>query len=588
LQRQYEPFSFLENGSFFSTRRERVNKKLNSSVVTSGSERAPHRSLLYAMGWDKPSMDKPLIGVANAYSELIPGHIHLRQIADRVKEGIWSAGGVAAEFGTIGVCDGLAMGHPGMRFSLPSRELVADSIELVAKAHALDGLILVTNCDKIVPGMVMAAARINIPAVIISGGPMQAGQHGERRMGLDAMFEAVGQLSSGRLSEKQLEELECRACPGAGSCAGLFTANSMNCLCEALGLALPGNGTIPAVFGARMALAREAGRKAVHVVKEGILPSHILTRRAFLNAVAVDMALGGSTNTALHLPAMAAEAGVELTLDDFDAISDRVPHLCSLAPSGPYFMEDLHAAGGVMTVCKVLDSLGAIDGKALTVTGKPIAESYRGAPEPDGTFVAEANKPYHESGGLAVLKGSLAPGGSIVKKAAVAPEMLVHEGPARVFDSEEAAQKAILGEKIKSGDVVVIRYEGPKGGPGMREMLSPTASIAGMGLDKEVALLTDGRFSGATRGASIGHITPEAAAGGPIGLVREGDRIRIDIPAKRLDLLIPESELAARSAAFSPVVKQTGSVYLDSYSENVSSAAQGAIRRINTGGKHED
>jgi dihydroxy-acid dehydratase len=565
-----------------------VNKQLNSTAVTKGTARAPHRSLLYAMGWDRRNLEKPLIGVANAFSELIPGHLHLRQVAEKVKEGIWSAGGVAAEFGTIGVCDGLAMGHPGMRFSLPSRELIADSIELVAKAHALDGLVLVTNCDKIVPGMVMAAARINIPAVIISGGPMLAGEHHGRRMGLDSVFEAVGRLSAKRIAAAELEEIECRACPGAGSCSGLFTANSMNCLCEALGLALPGNGTIPAVYGARMALAREAGRKAVEAIEKDLRPRRILSRQAFLNAVAVDMALGGSTNTALHLPAMAVEAGVELTLDDFDRISDKVPHLCSLAPSGPYFMEDLYAAGGVMTVCKVLDTLKAIDGRAITITGRPIADSYRNAPEPDGTFVAKADKPYHSSGGLAVLKGSLAPGGSIVKKAAVDPEMLVHEGPARVFDSEEAAQSAILAGKIVSGDVVVIRYEGPKGGPGMREMLSPTSSIAGMGLDKEVALLTDGRFSGATRGASIGHITPEAAAGGPIGLIREGDRIRIDIPAKRLDLLLSDEELAERAAAFSPARKQTGSLYLDSYSQNVSSAAQGAIRVIKAGGKDED
>ena len=565
-----------------------MSRELNSAVVTKGNARAPHRSLLYAMGWDRQNLEKPLIGVANAFSELIPGHLHLRQVADRVKEGIWSAGGVAAEFGTIGVCDGLAMGHPGMRFSLPSRELIADSVELVAKAHALDGLVMVTNCDKIVPGMVMAAARINIPTVIISGGPMLAGEHEGRKMGLDSVFEAVGQLSSGKIATEELERIECRACPGAGSCAGLFTANSMNCLCEALGLALPGNGTIPAVYGARMALAREAGRKAVEAVRQDLRPLQILTRQAFLNAVAVDMALGGSTNTALHLPAMAAEAGVELTLEDFDRISDRVPHLCSLAPSGPYFIEDLHTGGGVMTVCKILDSLEAIDGKSITVTGRPIRESYINAPDPDGTYVAKPEKPYHSSGGLAVLKGTLAPGGSIVKKAAVDPAMLVHEGPARVFDSEEAAQSAILEGKIVSGDVVVIRYEGPKGGPGMREMLSPTSSIAGMGLDKEVALLTDGRFSGATRGASIGHITPEAASGGPIGLIREGDRIRIDIPAKRLDLLISEEDMAERAAAFKPLVKQTGSQYLDSYSQNVSSAAQGAIRIIRSEGRNED
>ncbi len=557
-----------------------MNKEMNSKAVTKGIERAPHRSLLYALGWDKKSFDKPLIGVANSYSELIPGHIHLRQIAEKVKEGIWSAGGVAAEFGTVGVCDGLAMGHPGMRFSLPSRELIADSVELVARAHALDGLVLVTNCDKIVPGMIMAAARLNLPSVMISGGPMLAGEHNSRRLGLETMFEAVGKISAGTMSTEELEQLECCACPGAGSCAGLFTANTMNCLSEALGVALPGNGTIPAVYSARLALARRAGWLAVQAVQSGLKARDILNRRAFLNAVALDMALGGSTNTALHLPAIAAEAGVELTLDDFDRISDGVPHLCSLAPSGPYFMEDLYSAGGVMTVCKILDGLGLLDGRAVTVTGKPIKDCYRNAPEPDGTFVARPDKPYHGSGGLAVLKGSLAPGGCIVKKAAVDAEMMRHEGPARVFDSEEAAQKAIMSAKIKPGDVVVIRYEGPQGGPGMREMLSPTASIAGMGLDREVALLTDGRFSGATRGASIGHITPEAAAGGPIGLVRDGDRIRIDIPGKRLDLLISDEELEKRKAGFTPMSRPTGSPFLDSYAQNVSSAAYGAVRKV--------
>jgi dihydroxy-acid dehydratase len=560
-----------------------VNRKMNSQAVTKGIERAPHRSLLYALGWDKDSFDKPVIGVANPYSELIPGHLHLRQIAEKVKEGIWSAGGVAAEFGTIGVCDGLAMGHPGMRFSLPSRELIADSVELVARAHALDGLVLVTNCDKIVPGMIMAAARLNLPAVMVSGGPMLAGEYNSRKLGLETMFEAVGKVSAGTMSTAELEELECRACPGAGSCAGLFTANTMNCLSEALGVALPGNGTIPAVYSARFALARRAGRLAVQAVRSGLKARDILDRRAFLNAVALDMALGGSTNTALHLPAIAAEAGVELTLEDFDRISDSVPHLCSLAPSGPYFMEHLHFAGGVMTVCKALGGLGLLEGEAVTVTGKPLADSYRNAPEPDGTYVASPDKPYHGSGGLAVLKGSLAPGGCIVKKAAVDEEMMKHEGPARVFDSEEAAQKAIISGRIKAGDVVVIRYEGPRGGPGMREMLSPTASIAGMGLDRQVALLTDGRFSGATRGASIGHITPEAAAGGPIGLVREGERIRIDIPGKRLDLLVSAEELEKRKAGFTPMSKPTGSPFLDSYARNVSSAADGAVRKIRPG-----
>jgi dihydroxy-acid dehydratase len=487
-------------------------------------------------------MGKPVIGIANSYSELIPGHRDLRRIAECVREGIWSEGGVACEFGTIGVCDGLAMGHAGMKYSLPSRDLIADSIEIVAQAHALDGLVLVVNCDKIVPGMLMAAARLDIPSVIISGGPMLAGSFDGRRVGLEAVFEAVGKHSAGKMSDAELARLECTACPGSGSCAGLFTANTMNCLSEALGIALPGNGSIPAVFADRTVLAREAGRAAVRAVKEGLTPRKILTRAAFMNAVALDMALGGSTNTALHLPAIAASAGVPLSLDDFDAMSAKVPHLCALAPSGPHYMQNLHSAGGVMTVMKVLAAMGAVDGRALTVTGGPLAESYAGSPEPDGTYVALPGKPYHAGGGLVVLKGNLAPEGSIVKKAAVDSAMLVHEGPARVFDSEEEAQAAILARKIVAGDVIVIRYEGPRGGPGMREMLSPTATIAGIGLDKEVALITDGRFSGASRGASIGHITPEAAAGGPIGIVREGDMIRVDIPGKRLDLLIDEKE----------------------------------------------
>jgi dihydroxy-acid dehydratase len=553
-------------------------KRLNSAVMKQGPERAPHRSLLYALGWDKQGMDKPLIGVANSYSELIPGHLHLRQIADRVKEGIWSAGGVAAEFGTIGVCDGLAMGHGGMRYSLPSRDLIADSVETVARAHALDGLVLVTNCDKIVPGMIMAAGRLDIPAVVISGGPMLAGDFHGRKVGLESVFEAVGKFSAGRMSREELDVLECRACPGAGSCAGLFTANSMNCLAEALGIALPGNGTIPAVSSARLALARRAGRAAVAAVNANLSARKILTRPSFLNAVAVDMALGGSTNTALHLPAMAAAAGVTLTLDDFDQVSSRVPHLCTLAPSGPHYMEDLHAAGGVMSVCKALAAQELIRGEVLTAAGTLLSDCYENAPEPDGTYIASFDAPYHPDGGLAVLKGNLAPRGSIVKKAAVDPAMLKHEGPARVFDSEESAQQAILAGSINSGDVVVIRYEGPRGGPGMREMLSPTSAIAGIGLDREVALITDGRFSGATRGAAIGHITPEAAAGGPIALVREGDTIRIDIPGKKLDLLISDEEYEKRISSLTVPEKASGSQLLDNYARNVGEAAEGALR----------
>jgi dihydroxy-acid dehydratase len=551
--------------------------RLRSAAVREGATRAPHRSLFHAMGWDRAAAGKPVIGIANSFSELIPGHLHLRQLAQAVREGIWSEGGVACEFGTIAVCDGIAMGHGGMRFSLPSRDLIADSIEIVAQAHALDGLVLLVNCDKIVPGMLMAAARLDIPSVMISGGPMLAGSFDGHDVGLEAVFEAVGRHASGRMSDADLARLETCACPGAGSCAGLFTANTMNCLSEALGLALPGNGTIPAVSADRIRLAREAGRAAVRAVRQSLSPRRILTRAAFLNAIALDMALGGSTNTALHLPAVAASAGVPLSLDEFDLLSARVPHLCSLAPSGPFYMQHLHAAGGVMAVLKVLAGLGLVDGKAETVSGAALAASYGGAPEPDGRYIASREKPYHSEGGLAVLKGNLAPEGSIVKKAAVDPSMLVHEGPARVFDSEEAAQEAILGGKINHGDVVVIRYEGPQGGPGMREMLSPTATLAGIGLDKDVALITDGRFSGASRGASIGHVTPEAAAGGPIGIVRENDRIRVDIPGKRLDLLIDEREWSRRVSAFRPARRHSASVFLESYAARVGPASRGAV-----------
>jgi dihydroxy-acid dehydratase len=522
-------------------------------------------------------MDGPVIGIANSYSELIPGHQHLRQLALSVREGIWSEGGIACEFGTIGVCDGIAMGHIGMKYSLPSRDLIADSIEIVAQAHALDGLVLVVNCDKIVPGMMMAAARLDIPAVLISGGPMLAGSFDGKDVGLETVFEAVGRHSVGKMTDDELARLECNACPGSGSCAGLFTANTMNCLSEALGLALPGNGTIPAVNSDRVILARDAGRAAVRAVRDSLTARKVLTRAAFLNAVALDMALGGSTNTALHLPAIAASAQVPLSLEDFDRLSSEVPHLCSLAPAGPYYMQHLHSAGGVMAVMKALAHLGKIDGGTLTVTGHAMRESYASAPETDGKYIAHPASPYHAEGGLAVLRGNLAPEGCIVKKAAVDLSMLVHEGPARVFDSEEDAQRAILAKAVSSGDVVVIRYEGPRGGPGMREMLSPTATIAGIGLDKEVALITDGRFSGASRGAAIGHITPEAAVGGPIGIVREGDRIRIDIPGKRLDLLIDKGDWDQRMRNFQPKATSSGSRFLDAYAARVGPANLGAL-----------
>ncbi len=552
--------------------------KRRSAAVQEGAERAPHRSLFHALGWEDGDMGRPVIGIANSYSELIPGHRELRRLADSVREGIWAEGGIAAEFGTIGVCDGIAMGHVGMKYSLPSRDLIADSVEIVAQAHALDGLVLVVNCDKIVPGMLMAAARLDVPAVIVSGGPMLAGSFDGRAVGLETVFEAVGKHGAGAMSDEDLKRLECSACPGTGSCAGLFTANTMNCLSEALGIALPGNGTIPAVYADRQILAREAGRAAVRAVKEGITPRSVMTRAAFLNAVALDMALGGSTNSALHLPAIATSAGVELTLDDFDLLSAKVPHLCSLAPSGPHFMQHLHSAGGVMAVLKALAGMKCIDGSTLTVTGSSLEKSYRGAPAADGTYIALPDRPYHAEGGLAVLKGNLAPEGCVVKKAAVDAAMLVHEGPARVFDGEEDAQAAIIGKKIRPGDVIVIRYEGPRGGPGMREMLAPTSAIAGIGLDREVALITDGRFSGASRGASIGHVTPEAAMGGPIGIVREGDRIRIDIPGKRLDLLIEKDEWERRTAAFVPRVASTGSAFLDAYAASVGPASRGAVR----------
>ncbi|MGA2614042.1 MAG: dihydroxy-acid dehydratase [Spirochaetia bacterium] len=553
-------------------------KDRRSRAIRDGAARAPHRSLLRALGWDDSSAGRPVIGIANSFSELIPGHRDLRKIAEYVKEGIWSEGGVAVEFGTIGVCDGLAMGHAGMKYSLPSRDLIADSVEIVAQAHGLDGLVLVASCDKIVPGMLMAAARLDIPSVLISGGPMLAGRFNGSQVGLEAVFEAVGKHGAGTMSDEELQRLECTACPGTGSCSGLFTANSMNCLAEALGIALPGNGTIPAVYADRCRLARDAGRAAVKAVAHDLRPRKILTRTAFLNAVALDMALGGSTNTALHLPALAACAGVDLTLDDFDRISAQVPHLCSLAPSGPHYMEHLHSAGGIAAVLKALSKRGWVDGNAPTISAQPLQARFEKAPEPDGTYIARPEKPYHAEGGLAVLKGNLAPEGCVVKKAAVDPSMLVHEGPARVFDCEEDAQEAILGRKIIPGDVVVIRYEGPRGGPGMREMLSPTSTIAGIGLDKEVALITDGRFSGASRGASIGHVTPEAAAGGPIGIVREGDTIRVDIPGKTLDLLIDAKEWQKRMTGFRPRTRSTGSSFLDAYAASVGPASLGAVR----------
>ncbi len=529
------------------------------------------------MGLTDEEIDRPLIGIANSFNELIPGHIHLDKITQAAAAGVRLAGGTPLQFGVIGVCDGLAMHHVGMKYSLPSRELIADSVEVMAMAHPFDGLVLVTNCDKIIPGMLMAALRLDIPAVLISGGPMLAGRFQGREVDLISVFEGVGAVKAGRMSEEELKELAECACPGCGSCAGMFTANSMNCLSEALGLALPGNGTIPAVAAARVRLAKEAGMRIMDLVEKQITPRRIATLEAFRNAIAVDMALGCSTNTVLHVPAIAHEAGITLDLELFNEVSARTPHLAQLSPAGPHHLEDLDRAGGVPAVMKVLLDAGLLSGEPLTVTGRTVAENLADAKVLDDEVIRPIARAYHKEGGIAILRGNLAPEGSVVKQSAVAPEMLVNEGRARVFDSEEAATEAILGGKIKGGDIVVIRYEGPKGGPGMREMLTPTSAIAGMGLDKEVALLTDGRFSGGTRGAAIGHISPEAAEGGPIALVQEGDRIRIDIPGKTLTLLVDDAELARRKAAWRPPEPKIRHGYAARYSRMVSSGSKGAV-----------
>jgi dihydroxy-acid dehydratase len=486
------------------------------------------------------------------------------------------AGGTPLEFNVIGICDGIAMGHSGMRHSLPSRELIADSVEAMASAHMLDGLVLIPNCDKIVPGMLMAAARLNLPSIFVSGGPMMAGRHRGTAVDVSTVFEAVGECSAGRMSEEELRELERAACPGCGSCAGLFTANSMNCLTEALGMALPGNGTIPAVSGARLRLAKRAGMQIMSLLCDQIRPREILTETAFENAVAVDMAIGGSTNTVLHLPAIAHDAGVRLPLKLFDTVSSRTPYLVSLRPSGPFHMQDLDEAGGVPAVMAELLKHGLLDGEPLTVAGKTVAENLKGTPQASG-IIRPVGDAHRVDGGIAILWGNLAPDGSVVKAAAVAPEMMLHRGPARVFESEEPALEAILGRQIRAGDVIVIRYEGPSGGPGMREMLMPTSALAGMGLDDKVALLTDGRFSGATRGSATGHISPEAASGGPMALVEEGDQIEVDIPERRLSLLVPEAEMAGRRASWKPPDPRVTAGYLARYAAQVSSASEGAI-----------
>jgi dihydroxy-acid dehydratase len=548
-----------------------------SRDMKSGLEKAPHRSLLYALGLTREEMDRPLVGVVNAASEVVPGHIHLRTLADAVKAGVRMAGGTPLEFPAIAVCDGIAMNHEGMRFSLPSREYIADSIEIMARAHAFDALVFIPNCDKCVPGMLMAMLRLNLPSVLISGGPMLPGNLAPGVKGdLITVFEGVGRVRAGAMTEEELEKTAERACPGCGSCAGMFTANSMNCLAETIGVALPGNGTAPAVSAARTRLAKIAGMKVMEMLERGIRPRDIVSSEAAANAVAVDMALGCSTNTVLHLPAVFSEAGLDISLEIFDEISRKSPNLCKLSPAGRHFMVDLDNAGGIPAVMKELDKLGLISKECLTVTGKTVGGNIANALILDAEVIRPIGKAWSSQGGIAILRGSLAPDGAVVKQSAVAPEMMRREVRARVFDAEEEAMRAILDGGIKAGDGVVIRYEGPRGGPGMREMLSPTAAITGMGLGKDVALLTDGRFSGGTNGAAIGHISPEAADGGVIGLVLDGDVIRIDIPGRKLDLLVDEAELARRREKFVMPPKECPYPVLRRYAKLVASAAEGA------------
>lgn len=549
---------------------------MRSDLVTKGLERAPHRSLFKAMGYTDEELNRPIIGIANAANSLIPGHIDLDKICEAVVAGIRMAGGTPVSFGTIGVCDGIAMGHAGMRYSLASRELIADSVEVVARAHSLDGLVLIPNCDKIVPGMLMAAARVNIPTILVSGGPMLAGHYQGEAIDLNTVFEGVGAVQAGKMSLDELHEIEEAACPGCGSCAGMFTANSMNCMAEVLGLALPGNGTILAVSAARIRLAKAAGMQIMRLVEAGLTPRQILTPLAFRNALTVDMALGCSTNTVLHLPAIAHEAGIELSLEMVNEISEITPQLCHLRPGGEYHVQDLDEAGGVLAVMQELATAGLLDLTGPTVTLGNVGDNIKKARLQRRDVIRSVEKPYSPKGGLAVLWGNLSPQGAVVKQAAVRSEMLKHTGPARVFDGEEDAVDAILNSRINPGDVIVIRYEGPKGGPGMREMLTPTSAVVGMGLDSSVALITDGRFSGATRGAAIGHISPEAAEGGPIAFVKEGDLIEIDIPGHKLELMVPEAELSQRRAKWQPSSRQVDG-YLRRYARLVTSAATGAI-----------
>ncbi|MBT3363499.1 MAG: dihydroxy-acid dehydratase [Chloroflexi bacterium] len=551
---------------------------MKSDLIKKGIERAPHRTLLRALGCTSDDFDKPFIGIVNSFNEVIPGHMHLKQIAEAVKAGVYSGGGTPFEFNTIGVCDGIAMGHIGMRYSLPSRELIADSVEIMVQANAFDALVFIPNCDKIIPGMLMAAARLNIPSIFISGGPMMAGRKGGQAQALDlnSAFMAVGKVIAGEMTEAELEEIETLSCPGCGSCSGMFTANTMNCLTEAMGMGLPGNGTIPAVESRRIHLAKEAGRRIVQLQAENVCPKDIITRQSIENAFALDMALGGSTNSVLHVMALASEAGVDFSLDAIDKISKRTPHLAKISPSSDQHIQDLDLAGGVSAVMQELGE-DLLNTNAITVSGKTVGQIAKDAVNRDENVIHSRDNAYSKSGGLTILFGNLAPEGAVVKSAAVAPEMMVHSGPARVFNSESEATAAIQARSIKSGEVIVIRYEGPRGGPGMPEMLTPTSMLSGMGMDKQVALITDGRFSGATRGSAIGHISPEAASGGPIAAINEGDIISIDIPNHKLSVDLSDDEIEKRLAALPTFEPKIKSGYLKRYAEMVTSASTGAV-----------
>ncbi|MEM2152546.1 MAG: dihydroxy-acid dehydratase [Candidatus Bathyarchaeia archaeon] len=550
---------------------------MRSDAIKFGVERAPHRAIWKCLGVTDDDFSKPFIGIANSFTDLVPGHMHLDKLVEYVKAGVRAAGGVPFEFNTIAICDGLAMGHEGMHYSLPSRELIADSVEVMAEAYRFDGLVLLTNCDKITPGMMMAATRLNIPAIVVTGGPMLSGRYGRRRVDVTAIFEAIGEYSAGKISLEDLKTLEEYAFPGCGSCNGMYTANTMACVAETLGLSLPGCATALAASSKKLRIAKRSGERIVEMVKENLKPSDILTRKAFENAITVDMALGGSTNAVLHIKAIAEEAGVDLPLQIFDEIARRVPHLCDMRPSGPHDLEELDAAGGISAVMNVLRGKLHLD--ALTVTGKTVGENIKDAVVYDAEVIRPLDKPVHGEGGIAVLFGNLAPRGAVTKITAISPRMLVHRGPARVFNSEEEAMKAILNREIGGGDVIVIRYEGPKGGPGMREMLSPTAAVAGMGLSESVALITDGRFSGATRGPCIGHVSPEAAEGGPIAALRDGDIISINVPSRRLDVELSDEEIKQRLASWSPRPPKVFKGYLKRYWYFVQSADKGGTFR---------